>query len=261
MRSDSLTIAAAVCVYNDTRLLRALNSIIEQTEAVNELIIVNDGSDEFVDDTIQKFISESDLHETDISVQYFKLEKNKGIGTARRLAFQNTRCKFIAFLDADDYWHSRKIELSKRLIIEHDARIVCHDTDLHEQCRDEVNIDKYKKISKFSVVYSSLPQTSGIVFDRSYFVNFLPIRHCEDWIFFYCYAIYGDKDIVYLQQPLSFCDRLQRSEGGLSGNRKKMRISQIRFLTFILKNLIIISILTCSRLIALPLLMIRDKIK
>ncbi|ENJ1749383.1 glycosyltransferase family 2 protein [Vibrio parahaemolyticus] len=84
-------------------ILRCIKCVAEQTDGVLEHIIVDDGS---VDGTSEL------LDELSLSYPHLKVMKqtNQGAGAARNLAIQNARGKYIAFLDADDFWFNRKLE-------------------------------------------------------------------------------------------------------------------------------------------------------
>jgi teichuronic acid biosynthesis glycosyltransferase TuaG len=83
----------------------AIQSVINQTFSEWELIIVNDNSN----DKTAKIAAEFALK--DLRVKVFNLVENNGVSFARNFGIQNAHGEFIAFLDADDLWHSDKLKI------------------------------------------------------------------------------------------------------------------------------------------------------
>lgn len=101
-----ITIAVIIPFYNGSSYIeRAINSVLNQTIKPDEFIIVNDGSS----------INESKFID-DLSVKYnFKLinQINCGQGSARNTGVKNIKSDFICFLDQDDYYINKHIEILK----------------------------------------------------------------------------------------------------------------------------------------------------
>jgi glycosyltransferase involved in cell wall biosynthesis len=85
-------------------LSRAVQSAINQSLEPNEVIIINDNSDDGTAELIAKL-------ETNYPGKVKSFE-NMGSGTsnARNLGVTMAHSELIAFLDADDYWESNKLE-------------------------------------------------------------------------------------------------------------------------------------------------------
>jgi len=77
----------------------AIESVVSQTRAPLEVLVVDDGS---TDDTEEKVRAFSE-------VKYFRKERG-GVSSARNLGVSNSRGEYIAFVDADDTWVSTKLE-------------------------------------------------------------------------------------------------------------------------------------------------------
>jgi teichuronic acid biosynthesis glycosyltransferase TuaG len=84
---------------------RALNSLYNQTYQKFEIIIVYDDANLkelfFLQESIKK------KHNIKIIVN----KKNLGAGYSRNIGIKSSKGKFIAFLDADDYWHKNKLKI------------------------------------------------------------------------------------------------------------------------------------------------------
>lgn len=95
-KKDRKAISIIVPVYNGTNHIeRAVNSVMSQTYQNFELIIVNDGSTDNTEEAIKGIKDER--------IIYIKQE-NKGVSSARNRGIKEAKGKYIAFLDADDYW-------------------------------------------------------------------------------------------------------------------------------------------------------------
>lgn len=83
-------------------LLRAVNSVFNQTFKNFELIIVDDRSTDNTEQLLQPTISNN-------SLQYFKTP-NRGVAAARNFGVQKARGNWFAFLDSDDEWLPQKLQ-------------------------------------------------------------------------------------------------------------------------------------------------------
>lgn len=88
-------------------LLRAINSVLNQTYRNVEIIVVddNDGNDEFrvsTEKNLQDFIDNN-------QITYLKHSSNKGISSARNTGIKVATGDYIAFLDDDDSFFPNKI--------------------------------------------------------------------------------------------------------------------------------------------------------
>ena len=95
-----MEISVVIPTYNRYELLRrALSSVFAQTQRVDEIIVVDDGS---TDDTAQ-------ITEDFPSITYI-YQENRGVSAARNTGIKKAKNEWIAFLDSDDEWHPQKIE-------------------------------------------------------------------------------------------------------------------------------------------------------
>ena len=85
----------ATRMHND-----AIESVLNQTVPVKEIIVVDDGSVVPVDPIASR---------ANINIKVIKKE-NAGIGAARNAGIRDYKGSFIAFLDSDDVWVLDKIE-------------------------------------------------------------------------------------------------------------------------------------------------------
>lgn len=96
-------------------ITRALQSVVNQTLRPGEVILVEDGSG---DDTLQLLYRLRDEYPTGW-VKVIALEKNMGPAAARNAGWAIAQYSYIAFLDADDSWHPKKIEIQYSWMLQH----------------------------------------------------------------------------------------------------------------------------------------------
>lgn len=81
-------------------LCEAIESVLNQTYDNFEIIVVNDGSTEKMDDFLYKYGDKI----------IYRYKENGGAATARNLALEIATGDYIAFLDSDDVWLPTKTE-------------------------------------------------------------------------------------------------------------------------------------------------------
>ena len=94
-------VSVVIPFYNRVDWLgEAIESVLNQTYDNFEIIVVNDGSTEKMDDFLYKYGDKI----------IYRYKENGGAATARNLALEIATGDYIAFLDSDDIWLSNKTE-------------------------------------------------------------------------------------------------------------------------------------------------------
>src|SRR3954468_10510533 len=98
-----MSVSAIIPSFRDSDLLpRALESVKAQTRPPDEIIVIDDGSPpdhaEAVRAAAEKY-----------GAQLVRQE-NRGLASARNAGWNAASARYVAFLDADDAWHPRKLE-------------------------------------------------------------------------------------------------------------------------------------------------------
>lgn len=101
-------VSAIVPTFNRAHLIpRAIESVLRQTYAPIELIVVDDGSSDATEAVVESLARKAKLH--DIELRYLKKE-NGGCASARNRGIDSASGEFIAFLDSDDEWTPMAIQ-------------------------------------------------------------------------------------------------------------------------------------------------------
>ena len=98
-------VSVVIPLYNKSEfILDALNSVVAQTFRNWECIIVDDGSTDGSKEIVQDFV------QTHSGNWLLSSQLNMGPSAARNIGICLAKGKYIAFLDADDFWHQQKLE-------------------------------------------------------------------------------------------------------------------------------------------------------
>ncbi len=108
------------CFRCGSTIRRALASVLQQSSKPAEVILVDDASG---DDT-WALLSELERAYPGW-VRLLQMESNQGAASARNAGWAAASQPYIAFLDADDAWHPRKIEIQCDYMMQHPDVVLC----------------------------------------------------------------------------------------------------------------------------------------
>ena len=112
-------ISVVIPTYNRARdLERALNSVLAQTYPHWEALVVDNHSSDNTDNVVTHF--------DDSRISLLKIHNNGVIAASRNLGIKHAQGEYIAFLDSDDWWLARKLEVSLKYL-DRGADVVYHD--------------------------------------------------------------------------------------------------------------------------------------
>jgi glycosyltransferase involved in cell wall biosynthesis len=112
------SISVIITVYNrEAYLAEAIESALAQTRPAAEIIVVDDGSTDRTGEIARSYAKVSCL-----------TQENRGIGGARNSGLARATGDLIAFLDSDDAWTPRKLELQAAALELHPELdfVFCH---------------------------------------------------------------------------------------------------------------------------------------
>jgi teichuronic acid biosynthesis glycosyltransferase TuaG len=112
------------CHNGRDTLEESVRSLQAQTVGAWRLVIVDDGSTDGSSELIARLASE------DQRIQVFTNASASGASAARNRALETARTRHVAFLDCDDVWLPRKLEVQMAAMAEHRAALVCSPYDI-----------------------------------------------------------------------------------------------------------------------------------
>jgi len=99
---DCASVSVVIPTFNSGRYLpEAIESALAQSAAPREVIVIDDGSTDDTRERIRPYMSRIN----------YRYQSNQGVSAARNQGLRVASGEFIAFLDSDDVWHPRKLEL------------------------------------------------------------------------------------------------------------------------------------------------------
>ena len=174
--------SVVIPAYNASRFIgETLTSVLEQTFSDYEIIIVNDGS---TDDT-RRIIENTG----DSRIRLYNIP-NGGVSHARNYGISKARGKYVAFLDADDIWHSHHLESANKAFVNcpdipwYASRYEIHTArPIDWSIKTETNA----AITKYFDAACLYVHSSTVIIKRSILNNFpqlFPetVHNAEDWI-------------------------------------------------------------------------------
>lgn len=101
------SVSVVIPSFNSGRFVtQAVESALAQTVTPDQIIVIDDGSS---DDTRERLAQYRD------KIRYV-YQDNRGVAAARNHGIECSQDEFVAFLDADDVWHPRKLELQLKAL-------------------------------------------------------------------------------------------------------------------------------------------------
>lgn len=111
-------VSVVMPVYNaEATLRRSVESVLAQSHAQLELLAIDDGSRDASPAIISAYAA------TDSRVRVLPLPRNGGVAAARNAGIEAATGTHMAFLDSDDWWHPRKLEVQLAVLQGTGARI------------------------------------------------------------------------------------------------------------------------------------------
>ncbi|MDL1957248.1 MAG: glycosyltransferase [Candidatus Desulfofervidus auxilii] len=139
-------VSVIIPTYNRANFLKeAIESVLNQTYKDYELIIVDDGSTDETPKIIAQYKNK---------LKYIVIPHH-GVSKARNVGIKTAKGEFIAFLDSDDLWYPKKLEVQINFFDNHHNALICQTEEIWLRNGKRVNPKKYHK------------KPSGMMFEKS----------------------------------------------------------------------------------------------
>lgn len=140
--------------YNAGKTIReSIDSVISQTYSDWELLIIDDNSRDNTNEIVAEYVN------NDNRINYYKQYPNQGVAAARNRAVDLSNGQFIAFLDSDDIWLPRKLEVQIKTLENSNSGMSCTSYSVIDEESNE--LDKYVILSK-DISYKRLLRGSQV---------------------------------------------------------------------------------------------------
>ena len=148
-------------VYNCENFIeQTIKSVLNQTYANWEMLLVDDCSLDNSAKIIKKYSKK------DKRIKCFKLKENSGAAVARNKALEESKGRFIAYLDADDIWTKDKLEKQVKYMLDNNYAFTCTDYEKIDEDDNSLKIVKIpKKVNYNLFLRNTIIQTVGVMVD------------------------------------------------------------------------------------------------
>ena len=221
---DNLSVTAIIPTFrSENVIIRALNSVLNQTCPPNEVIIVDDASDDQTVVVIREFMKNYP------QIRLIVNSKNQGPGQSRNTAWHSATTEFIAFLDADDTWHPSKLGVQLEWFKQNPRETIC---GTQHRIFDQPEIaDATATVSNFTLkdlLHRNRFTTPSAMLRRELSIKFDPkLRLSEDYLLWMeIAATYGS--INRINQTLTVLHKPAFGASGLSSKTFSMYVGELK---------------------------------
>ncbi len=228
-------LSVIVPTYNREHFLeRALRSVLAQTVLPREIIVVDDGSADRTRYLIDRLRDSSTTE-----IRYFS-QSNSGPAAARNRGIEQSSFAVVAFLDSDDHWHKRKIEVQFHNLVDNDQYRISHTREKWLRRGKHLNQKAIHKPANGFIFNSCLGLCcvgmSTVMFEKSLCVDHglfdEYLRCCEDYD--YWLRVSAAEPFLLINEPLTI------KEGGRADQVSvRYRIGMDRYRIYALLKLLV----------------------
>jgi glycosyltransferase involved in cell wall biosynthesis len=217
------------CYRCTDTILRAVESVAAQTVRPAELILVDDASN---DGTLESLYRLQARYPKDW-IQVVSLPKNVGPGTARNVGWEAAAQPYLAFLDADDSWHTQKIEIQYSWMAKHPEvaltghgyRIVKNNFINNEDSR--ISATQPSRAAVWQLLLSNRFQTPTLMLRRDLPQRFKDgKRYSEDYLLL-LQIFFSDLPCYRFREKLTYLHKEEFGAGGLTGRLWNLEVGEL----------------------------------
>lgn len=207
---------------------RAVGSVAAQTRRPAEVIVVDDGSGDRTLDVLHALAAAHPAGWIKVLVQ----PRNRGAADARNAGWAVATQPYLAFLDADDAWHPRKVEIQHGYMEAHPEVALCahrHEVLAAPEVPDRpVGEVAAERVSRTSLLLSNnFFAPTMMMLKRELPQRFLSGRRHVDDHLLWLQSVCAGHAFVRLTSRLAYTYKRPFGEGGLSGQLWVMEKSEL----------------------------------
>lgn len=230
--SDTVAPVSVVipCFRCSQTIPRAVESVAAQTLRPREIILVDDASGDQTFEVLQRLQT---LYGQDW-LKIVSMPSNSGPASARNAGLGIASQPYIAFLDADDAWHPRKVEIQYKWMSQHPevaltghARVVVDTASASGSEQLAVDQVRFHRISRQKLLISNCFPTSTVMLRSDLGARFPEgRRYAEDYLL-WLDICFGGAECYFSPLPLAFSFKSEYGEAGLSAEMWSMEKGEL----------------------------------
>ncbi len=228
MTETVASVSVVIPMFNSAATIeRALESVAAQSLLPQEIIVVDDDSNDMCVSIVEKW------NNSNIEVKLVKHSRNLGPSASRNTGWNMATGTYVAFLDADDSWDPRKIEIQYKLMVGFPNVVVCgtlHSVNIGEP-QEFVNSPQMVPTRQFTVrdlLIKNRFSTPSVMIRRDIDERFdSAFRYSEDYLLWLNIAS-RHMFVHRIELPLTILHKNTYGQGGLSGDLVPMLRGELR---------------------------------
>tara|TARA_S200000501_G_C20872088_1_gene764799 strand:+ start:12259 stop:13083 length:825 start_codon:yes stop_codon:yes gene_type:complete len=194
-----LNISVIIPTFNRKKILyKTINSVLNQTFQPYEIIVVDDGSTDGTKEWILNYYP---------NIKYV-YQSNVGVSAARNKGINISKGDWLAFLDSDDEWFPKKLEIQSHMLNKNPNCLFCHTNEIW--IKNGIRINQGKRHQKYGgkifelcldlcrISPSSVILNKSIIEKIGMFDEKMPI--CEDYDLWL--RITSEYSIIFIDEML-----------------------------------------------------------
>lgn len=210
------------CFNSELTIERAINSVLNQLALPKEIIIVDDCS---TDNTKQVLDKIQLLNPEKLKI--IVLERNIGVASARNIGWDVASQLYIAFLDADDSWHSEKLKIQYNYMLNNPEISLCgtkcsifsNENKSHPNNSSKLRI---KKITALNMLFKNPFNTPTVMIKRNIALRFRDNQRFAEDILLWQQIAFSGFNVARIEEFLAYVYKPFYGKSGLSDNLFEM---------------------------------------
>lgn len=217
------------CFHCADTIQRAVDSVVTQTLHPAEILLVDDFSND-ERRTINALEQIRHLY-AGMDIRILSLSANNGPGSARNAGWNEVSQPYVAFLDADDSWHPKKLEIQYKWMKSHPSVMLTgHESVTIEECDAFQPLPTKllaRWVGKYALLFANRFPTRSVMLKQELPYRFVEAkRYSEDYLLWLTIVLAGHS-AVFLNCPLAYSYKEDFGDGGLTGNLCKTQQGEL----------------------------------
>jgi glycosyltransferase involved in cell wall biosynthesis len=216
----NVSVSVVIPHYNDFKnLLRAIDSVEYQTVLPKEIIIIDDCSS----DKFEKKILKEKKYSFKIKIIFNKI--NLGPASSRNIGWNISNSRYVAFLDSDDTWHPRKIEIQYNFMKKKKLNFTAHysTTDYDNTFDSWSSNIKFSQVNKIELLLYNKFTTPTVMLKKKIKFRFPEKKYYIEDYNLWLIIIFNNIEIYLIKKTLTYLHKPSIGFSGLSKDLQAMR--------------------------------------